>query len=294
MSSYKLENDQLKLSVSSSGAEMKSLIRKSDGKEILWQADPAFWGRTSPILFPLVGNYYEKTSIYKGKSYRMSQHGFARDMDFHLDHGSDHDVLFWLEENRDTLQKYPFPFKLEIGYKLEENSVLIEWTVHNTGDDTMYFSIGGHPAFNCNLEESKLMFSKEEETVTGPLICNIIANDGSGCLSDRQKSIALDSEHHLPMTYGLFSEDALIIEGEQADAVTLIDESNTPILEVSFNAPLFGLWTPVGKNAPFVCIEPWYGRCDRAGFNQKLEEREYGNALEPDGRFAVTYRIKVF
>lgn len=295
MANYKLQNEYLKLLVDSNGAEMKSLIRKSDGKEILWQADPAFWGRTSPILFPLVGNYWEKTSLYKDKAYSMSQHGFARDLDFHLDHRGEIEAAFILTESYETLQKYPFHFELEVSYRLENNSVLVTWKVRNTGDETMYFSIGGHPAFNCKLEESKLRFFKNGEAVKDSLTCNIIEGDGSGCLSDRTKTINMNPETgNLDMTYDLFKEDALIIEDEQADAVGLIDENNNPVVEVDFKAPLFGLWTPATKNAPFVCIEPWYGRCDRVGFNQRIEEREYGNTLKPGERFHVSYRIKVF
>ena len=93
------------------------------------------------------------------------------------------------------------------------------------------------------------------------------------------------------MSDELFSRDALIIEDRQSDQVTLVNPEGVDQLSVKFDAPLFGVWSPVGKHAPFVCIEPWYGRCDRVGFNQKLEEREYGNTLEAGEVFKTSYDI---
>ena len=290
------------------GAEIRSLVRCSDGREMMWQADPAFWGRTSPVLFPLVGNYRDKTSYYDGKAYQMSQHGFARDMDFEALGGtestigayrqaqgavSEKELWFAVTDSEATHEKYPFAFRLEVGYRLEEDTVTVCWKVKNTDTRKMYFSIGGHPAFGCDLNHSCRAFEKDGKTVAGALICSIIEGDGSGCLSDRQKKLEL-SEGCLAMSDELFAEDALIVEDKQADAVTLLDGNKKQLITVSFDAPLFGIWSPAGKHAPFVCIEPWYGRCDRVDFGQKLEEREYGNTLESGEEFSVSYRIKVW
>ena len=293
MAEYVIQNDSLKLTVSSHGAEIKSLIRKNDGREIMWQADPAYWNRTSPVLFPLVGNYKNKTSVHEGKAYSMGQHGFARDMEFELKDKKDEEIFFTLKENEETLKKYPFAFLLELGYRLMGDTVEVIWSVKNTNDSPMYFSIGGHPAFNCDLENSRLKLYKDGETVHNTVTYNIIEGDGSGCLSDRQKTITPDENGSFAMSYELFSEDALILENRQADAVELIDEKGEPVVRVSFDAPLFGLWSPVGKNAPFVCIEPWYGRCDRADFDGELKDRQYGNTLQSGSEFPVSYKIQV-
>lgn len=287
---YTLENNKLKLTVSEHGAEIKSLIRKADGKEIMWQADPAYWGRTSPVLFPLVGNYYQKKSVYNGQTYEMGQHGFARDMDFKLGRQTDDELVFLLKDTEETHKKYPFSFLLVITYRLTESTVTVEWKVENPNETTMYFSIGGHPAFNCDLDTYTLRFEKDGK-VNSEITANIIAGDGSGCLGDENESFKLDNGI-LKMSDELFSKDALIIEDKQSDRVTLVDDKGKDVLALKFDAPLFGVWSPVGKHAPFVCIEPWYGRCDRVGFNQKLEEREYGNSLD-DGTFLVSYDIQV-
>ena len=287
MKEYKLTNGKYELTVSDHGAEIRSL--KKDGKELMWQADPAFWGRTSPILFPLVGNYWEKKSRFNGNVYEMSQHGFARDCDFEMIRQSEDELVFELKENAEALKKYPFPFVLQLGYQITKNGVVVNWKVTNPSDDEIFFSIGGHPAFNCNLETDKLLFLKQGK-VCNNLKANIIAGDGSGCLSDKVKRIPL-SEGILDLSYDLFDEDALIIEDEQADKVVLLDSDCKEILSVSFDAPLFGIWSPAGKKAPFVCIEPWYGRCDRVGFSGSINEREYGNHLKGHETFSASYLL---
>ena len=286
---YTIENDKIKLTVSEHGAEIKSLIRKSDNTEMMWQADSAFWGRTSPVLFPLVGNYYDKKSVYNGKTYEMGQHGFARDMDFELVKESTDELEFQLKDSEASKIKYPFSFALTLSYKITGATVNVGWKVENTNNETMYFSIGGHPAFNCDLDTYTLRFEKNGNA-NSEITVNIIANDGSGCLGSEQSTFKLDNGV-LHMSDELFSRDALIIENQQSDAVTLVDPAGKDVLTVAFTASLFGVWSPVGKHAPFVCIEPWYGRCDRVGFNQKLEEREYGNTLSAGDTFAVNYDI---
>ncbi|WP_034444285.1 aldose 1-epimerase family protein [Butyrivibrio sp. AE2032] len=302
MKEYTISNETYTLTVSDHGAEIRSL--KKNGKELMWQADPAFWGRTSPVLFPLVGNYWEKKSRWGGKTFEMSQHGFARDMDFvkleqapdSADHQSsdsqtEDELWFELRDNSETLKKYPFAFILQLGYKLSKDGVEVLWKVKNPSDKDIFFSIGGHPAFNCDLTKDQLLFTKKGQPLNSALKANIIEGDGSGCLSDRTKELSLDAGK-LPLSYELFDEDALIIENDQADAVAVLDPSGKELLTVSFDSPLFGVWSPAGKKAPFVCIEPWYGRCDKVGFTDDISEREYGNKLAPQEEFLVSYKIR--
>ncbi len=290
MSEHIIENSIIRLTVAEHGAEIRSLVRKSDGKELMWQADAAFWGRTSPVLFPLVGNYYEKESVYNGRTYTMGQHGFARDMEFELTDRKEDELLFRLTDDESTREKYPFKFILTLSYKLDGENVIVGWKVENNNDETMYFSIGGHPAFNCDLNTYSLRFEKDGK-VNDTVTANIIAGDGSGCLSDEQEQLVL-KDGMLTLSDELFDKDALIFENRQTDTVTIVDDKGKDVLSVSFDAPLFGVWSPAKKHAPFVCIEPWYGRCDRIGFNKKLEEREYGNKLDKGESFQVSYTIK--
>lgn len=289
MSEYTISNSPYSLTVSEHGAEIKSL--KKNGTELMWYADPKYWGRTSPVLFPLVGNYWEKKSRWDGRTYEMSQHGFARDQEFTLVSKDDTSLFFELRENEETLTKYPFAFILQLGYKLSDKGVEVIWKVKNPTDSDIFFSIGGHPAFNCDLNKDKLLFMNKGKALTGDIRVNIIAGYGSGCLSDQSKDISL-SDGVLQLSPELFDEDALIVEDRQADAVALLDSEGKEVLTVSFDSPLFGIWSPAKKEAPFVCIEPWYGRCDRAGFTGDLSQREYGNTLTPGGEFSTVYYIR--
>ena len=291
MERFQIRNESLTLEIDAHGAEMKSLIDNCSGQEYLWCGDAAYWGRTSPVLFPLVGNYREKQSCFDGKWYSLSQHGFARDMDFELVSEKGDEIWFALEDSPETLEKYPFGFRLELGYRLQGRAVEVLWKVTNKNDREMYFSIGGHPAFNCPLREGE----KQTDYRIGfdtcePLTASVL--DENGTVFERTKVLEL-TDGMLQITDSLFDEDALIVEHDQAHKVALYTPEGEKYLEVKFEAPLFGIWSPAGKHAPFVCIEPWYGRSDRADFGQKLEEREWGNVLKAGEIFTAVYQICV-
>lgn len=291
MERFQIRNESLTLEIDVHGAEMKSLIDNCSGQEYLWCGDAAYWGRTSPVLFPLVGNYREKQSCFDGKWYSLSQHGFARDMDFELVSEKGDEIWFALEDSPETLEKYPFGFRLELGYRLQGRAVEVLWKVTNKNDREMYFSIGGHPAFNCPLRAGE----KQTDYRIGfdtcePLTASVL--DENGTVSERTKVLELTGGM-LQITDSLFDEDALIVEHDQAHKIALYTPEGEKYLEVRFEAPLFGIWSPAGKHAPFVCIEPWYGRSDRADFGQKLEEREWGNVLKAGEIFTAAYQICV-
>lgn len=291
MERFQIRNESLTLEIDAHGAEMKSLTDNRTGQEYLWCGDAAYWGRTSPVLFPLVGNYREKQSCFDGKWYSLSQHGFARDMDFELVSEKGDEIWFALEDSPETLEKYPFGFRLELGYRLQGRAVEVLWKVTNKNDREMYFSIGGHPAFNCPLRAGE----KQTDYRIGfdtcePLTASVL--DENGTVSERTKVLEL-TDGMLQITDSLFDEDALIVEHDQAHKVALYTPEGEKYLEVKFEAPLFGIWSPAGKHAPFVCIEPWYGRSDRADFGQKLEEREWGNVLKAGEVFTAAYQICV-
>ena len=140
-----ISNEQLTIQVSPHGAELCSIF--ANGKEYLWQAAPAFWKRHSPVLFPIVGSVWENQYRNEGIAYTLSQHGFARDMEFTLVSEKEDEVRYHLVSNEETLRKFPFPFCLEIGYRIQGKQIEVIWEVKNTGEKEMYFQIGAHPAF---------------------------------------------------------------------------------------------------------------------------------------------------
>lgn len=291
MAVYCLKNEQIEIGVNTFGAELKSLKKITTGTEYMWDARPEYWKRISPVLFPIVGSLNNGSYRYEGREYPMPQHGFARDMEFELRQQTEDALTFVLRSTEQTRAKYPFDFELELGYRLKENNLIVSWKVTNCGDKEMYFSIGGHPAFLCPIggngvqTDYKLSFDTDNK-ITAAFIGN------GGTLSERTKEYVLKGGM-MDITADLFDEDALIIENGQAHKVSLCNPEGHPYLTVSFDAPLFGLWSPAKKNAPFVCIEPWYGRCDRETFTGELSGREYGNQLAPSEEFYAEYMITV-
>lgn len=275
---YYLENNFLKISVDTHGAELSSIFNKNENKEMLWQGNPEFWGRKSPVLFPVVGKYKNGKTTYNGKEYSLGQHGFARDSEFTLIEKSENKLTFELTSSENTLEKYPFKFKLICSFELKNNTIVVGWNVENTDDKTIYFSIGAHPAFYC--EKSKTILSMNGEN----LKYSLVNSDGL------YTPAKYDVEGSFVLHDSIFDKDALIIENSNVTEVSLIDNGKN-YLTVKFDVPLFGIWSPTKKNAPFVCIEPWYGRCDGADFDGDITEREWTNSLEINETWHKEYEI---
>lgn len=273
-----LENDILKITVDTHGAELSSIYRKDERREMLWQGDPEFWGRRSPVLFPVVGKYKNGKTTYEGKEYFSGQHGFARDSEFTLVEKTEDKLSFELLSNEETLKQYPFRFRLVCSFELNNDRIIVGWNVENIDDKTICFSIGAHPAFYC--EKDKTVLSMNEENIKYALI-------NSNGLYTPQK---YDVENSFVLHDNIFDNDALIIENSGVNEISLINNDKKD-LTVKFDAPLFGIWSPTKKNAPFVCIEPWYGRCDAEDFEGDITEREWGNSLEVGENWYKEYEI---
>lgn len=290
MALFQISNDKITIQVDSMGAELKSLKEIASGREYMWNGDPQYWQRTSPVLFPLVGGV--KDGIYRanGREYPMGQHGFARDTEFQLKSQVASEIWFTLESNEDMLTKYPYPFVLELGYELADTTVIVKWRVKNPAKERMYFSIGGHPAFLCPIMEgTKQSDHRIRVDTKEKLVSSCLEN---GLVSGRTIAYKLHNGE-LPVTEHLFDGDALIIEHDQAHSVSLVTPDGRDYLTVEFDAPLFGIWSPPGKQAPFICIEPWYGRCDRADYEGEWKDREWMQALNAGETFAADYKVTV-
>ncbi len=275
---YYLENNLLKIAVDTHGAELSSIFNKNENKEMLWQGNPEFWGRKSPVLFPVVGKYKNGKTSYNGQEYALGQHGFARDSEFTLIEETTNKLAFELTSNDDTLTKYPFKFRLICSFELTDNKILVGWYVENKDDKQIYFSIGAHPAFYCEKDKTVLSMNGEN------LKYNLINSDGLYT----PKTYPIDNSFVLHDS--IFDNDALIIENSNVTEVSLSDNGKD-YLTVKFDAKVFGIWSPTKKNAPFVCIEPWFGRCDGADFNGDITKREWSNSLEVQENWYKEYEI---
>ena len=277
---FHLENDYLAISVDTHGAELSSIINKKENKEMLWQGDPEYWGRKSPVLFPVVGKYKKGKTTYEGKEYSLGQHGFARDMEFVIAEKTSNKLTFILESNNKTLEVYPFSFRLTCTFQLVDNKIIVGWEVQNTDNKKIYFSIGAHPAFYC--EKGKTILTMNCENLKYSLV------NADGLYTPKK----YDVESEFVLHDSIFDNDALIIENSNVTEVSLVD-NDKEYITVKFDAPLFGIWSPTKKNAPFVCIEPWFGRCDAEDFNGDITEREWSNALEIGEKWYKEYEIIV-
>lgn len=285
-----LKNEMLTIQVSEHGAELQS-IRKDD-YEYLWQGNPEYWGRRSPVLFPIVGSVWEKCFRVDGKVYEMGQHGFARDMDFELVSAADTEVWYRLESSEKTLAAYPWPFVLEIGYRLEGSSVEVLWKVTNPGDTEMFFQIGAHPAFNYPDYDS--------ETVDRGIVeldrkegLQRSGFKGKGCVDPEARfPVPVSEDGRVHLRRDTFDDiDTLMLEDNQVHRLAFLKCDGSPYLTVSFDAPVVAIWSPPKRNAPFFCFEPWYGRCDRADFTGEFKDRDWVNALAPGAIFSASYTI---
>lgn len=287
-----LQNSKLTICVKEHGAELAS-IRTAE-REYLWQADPEFWARHSPVLFPIVGNVYDKTFRYNGTAYPMGQHGFARDCDFEVVSHTDDEVWMRLCSNDETRAKFPADFCLEIGYHLHGKKVDVMWRVTNpSATEDLYFQIGAHPAFYWPTHpegDARGYFAFDAE---GTLTSRHLI--GKGCVDPEGTfPVELDAEGMYPLAADTFDDfDTIILENGQTHRVTLCDVERRPLLTVHFEHPVVGLWSPPGRRAPFVCIEPWYGRCDRYGFEGEFEDRDWAQHLAPAEVFNSTYTIEI-
>jgi len=290
---YSLENNEIKIKIDSFGAELKSLISLDENIEYLWQANPKFWNRSSPILFPIVGKLLDNTYIYENKEYSMSQHGFARDKEFLLVKQNKTMLKFLLKDDEDSLKIYPFSFELYITYEIKDRSLKVSYEVINKSNDKMYFSIGAHPAFNWPLEKNQekqedyyFEFEDFEKDSLNkfPLLENGISNNlESVRLEDKKLAISKD----------IFRNDALIFKNDNINNIVLKNSINNRFIEMKFEGSSYlGLWSKP-NGAPFVCIEPWCGIADFIDSNKKLEDKVGINILEKNDAFSSSYFIKI-
>lgn len=283
-----LSNEEITISVKLHGAELVSLIEKENSKEYMWCGDPKFWGRVSPVLFPFVGKLEGQKYTHNGNVYEnIPQHGFARDSEFKVVEQLEDTIWFELVKD-EKWASYPYDFTFRVGYRLEGKRVHVMWTVINDGEDMLHFSLGAHPAFNC--EGGLEGYALDMHTDKTELECGVLTENG--VLGDKVVSVALENGV-LKLSDELFEEDALIIDGKGINTVTLVDTENKPALSVKFDAPQLGIWSPAKAKAPFVCIEPWFGRCDRAGFEGDLSEREFSNSIAKGHSFNKEYVIEI-
>ena len=286
---YEIKNSFISVKIDSFGAQLNSLKKTDKNLEYIWQANPQYWNRHAPILFPIVGRLKDDEYFYKENKYNMTQHGFARDCEFELVKKEDDYLKFRLESNEKSLEKYPFLFELDISYELVENKLVISYEVKNKTNGEMLFSIGAHPAFNWPLDN--------EEKNDAYFEFDNIQNTKRYFLND--KGLVYDNadleiiENKIPLSEELFKDDALVFNDLSINTVSFKNTKNTNHIRLDFKKfPYLGLWSkPSG--APFLCIEPWYGVADSFDSSKNLEDKKGIITLQKDEIFSSFYSIEI-
>lgn len=262
---YFIENDYLRVGVKKFGAELTSLVSKKTGIEYLWQGDESIWKGQSPVLFPIIGRLLDDKYSYNGVEYSMAKHGFARLLDWQLYEADGNKISFLLKDNEETLKNYPFRFELYVDFTLSDSVLTVTHRVLNKGEGYMYFSIGAHPAFNCEIGDI-LTFDENESL-------NAFKIDLERSLLLNETYPVLNNSRDIVITKDIFNEDALIFNGVKSKALTLHSENHNRSLHFTIGgSPYFGIWAKPG--APYVCLEPWFGLNDSPEKKDDFSQKE--------------------
>ncbi len=285
-----IENAQLRAVIAPKGAELQSLFNKQTGIEHLWNADPNYWGKYSPVLFPIVGGLKNNTYYYQDKVYQLPRHGFARDMTFEAEQISTVEVLFTLSQSEETLVVYPFAFELKLRYRLEGAALICQYEVCNPAEADLLFSIGAHPAFAVpmaaggNYTDYYLQWNKVENLVQWQLADDLISTDTIPLVLTKGR---------LALSKALFQQDAIVLKNLQSDCLTLGSNTHSHGLHFHFSDfPFFGIWA--ARDADFVCLEPWCGIADSVDHNQQLASKEGIIVLPAGQHFQRHWKVVCF
>jgi len=271
--------------VSNNGAEIKS-VKHQNGTEFMWQSDADTWPRTAPVLFPIVGKVKNDLLRVKDKVYTISQHGFARDKKFTLIEQTENKLAYQLLYSEETLQKFPYDFKLILSYQWVGDTLICGYEVYNLGVETMFFSIGAHPGFlipDGDLSNYELLFNKSEIAERHLL--------ESG-LFNHKTQLVLNNEQVLPLSVSLFELDALVFKKIQSNQVSLVHKNSNYRVTMCFDGfPYFGVWTKHGTQR-FICLEPWFGHSDYIEGHTDITKKEGMLALPSHECFKTNYMLE--
>lgn len=278
-----IENDFLKVGVKEFGCELTTVISKNNSNEYLWQGDKSVWYGQSPILFPIVGRLIEDSYYLNGKKYSMPKHGFARKMQWTLLNKEEDNMSLILSETEETLKVYPYEFDLIVTFTLIDNKLKVNHCVVNKNDTDMYFSLGAHPGFNCEIGD-KLVFDENETLDTEKI-------DLEFSLRLPETVKILNNDKEIIITKNIFDEDALILHDIKSKNITLMHKNGKNTVKFDMGgSPYLGIWAK--PNAPYVCIEPWFGVNDSFEKKEDFSQKDAINKLPAEEIFNFAWEAE--
>ena len=278
-----LKNEKLTVLVNEKGAELTS-VKNTAGREYIWGADPKFWAKHCPVLFPVCGRLLDMQYTHEGKTYKMGNHGFGQHKVYKAQKLSDTEALFTLHEDEETLAMYPFRFLFSVHYKLDGDAPTITYRAENPDEKPLYFNFGSHEAYatDGNFEDWSVEFERTENLA-------IKETPVLGYLSDNVIPFR-ENVKELPLSHKLFENDSLLFDGLKSRRVTL-KHNGRPVVEVRFAGfDHLLLWTKVG--APYLCIEPWNGLPDYVYASGELSAKKGILRLNKGRSIAMPHTIR--
>lgn len=289
---YTLKNEKLEITVKKRGAELCKIAAVKTNLDFLWHADSNIWGSHAPNLFPIIGALKNDTYFFEDKAYQIPKHGFFRHHEgIELHQKTENSLSFKLIYNEELLKIYPFKFEFFITYKLIDNTLEVKHTVKNIDDKTLYFSVGGHPAFKCPVYEDELYddYFLEFEHLENSKKHGL--NADNGLITTKTESV-FNNTNILPLAHDMFAEDALVFKDLKSRKVALKSSKKGQILSVDYQGfPFLGIWAKT--NGDYICIEPWLGIADSENTDQKLINKEGILSLNAGKTFQAAYSIEI-
>ncbi len=287
---YIIENDKLKIKISSMGAELQSICRLEDRTEYLWQADPQYWGKRATNIFPVCGKLYEGKYTYDGVVYELMIHGFAKLQEWEVIHQDTTTLALRMRDTAETRTMYPFRFSVEMTYTLDNETLTVTTIVHNLDDKTMYFAVGAHPGFNIPLNDAETFtdyYAVFDEECAPERLCISAA----GLFIGETTPYPLENDRIIRLRHDLFDHDAIALQG-MAKGLTLRSENGARQIHIAYPDMTYLLiWHMPKTDAPYVCVEPWSSHPGMDGKIEDLTEKGAMNTLEPKNIYRNTYQI---
>lgn len=279
---YNVENANFTLAVKEMGAELNSLKSKKTGFEYIWCGDDNIWYGQSPILFPIIGRLLDDKYTLDGKEYTMAKHGIVRKKPFKLVDSTKDSLTFVQTDDNESFEYYPYHFELKVEFKLTDTGLKVTHTVTNNDEKNMYYSFGAHPAFNCEIGDY-LEFSNDSELLTERI-------DHESILIDEKFPVKM-SDNKIELTKTLFENDALILSDFKSKNIKIKSNKHNRVISFDFDSPFLGIWAK--PNAPYVCIEPWWGVNDDYHKKADFKQKRGIMALEPQKSKSFSWEVSI-